>query len=126
MRWLLRRDASDRLRFAPAESPAALTRLAAAGFPAPVAAVPAHGQTVLVLAPTASGPQTLLTRSAAVLACLEALPAPWPQLAALARLIPRPLRDLAYRLVAHLRYRLARRYDACPLPAPRHRHRFLD
>ncbi len=133
MRWLLRHDACDRLRFAPAESRAACEILAAAGFPAaadadPAASDSARLQSILVLAPPADGgqPARLLTRSEAVLACLAALPAPWPQFAALARAIPRPLGDLAYSLVARLRYRLARRYDACPLPAPADRHHFLS
>ena len=35
-------------------------------------------------------------------------------------------RDLGYDLVARTRYRLFGRHDACPLPDPRHRARFLD
>ena len=42
------------------------------------------------------------------------------------RVLPRWLRDLGYDLVARTRYRLFGRYDACPLPDPRHRARFLD
>ncbi len=120
VRWLLRRDHHDRLCFAAAESSAARAILATA-----TSALPGTSESVLVLAHQDSTPR-LLARSSAVLACLSALDAPWPQLAALARLIPLPLRDLAYRLAARLRYRLARRYATCPLPPPELRHRFLD
>ena len=46
--------------------------------------------------------------------------------AAMLRVLPRWLRDPGYDLVARTRYRLFGRYDACPLPDPRHRGRFLD
>ena len=50
----------------------------------------------------------------------------WAGLAAIAGLVPRPLRDLVYRLVARIRYRTFGRYDACPLPPVGQRSRFLD
>jgi predicted DCC family thiol-disulfide oxidoreductase YuxK len=36
------------------------------------------------------------------------------------------VRDFGYGLVVGARYRLFGRYDACPLPPPQHRDRFLD
>ena len=44
----------------------------------------------------------------------------------LVQLIPRPLREWAYRLVANHRYRIFGRYDACPVPSEETRRRFLD
>ncbi len=41
------------------------------------------------------------------------------------RVIPRPVRDLAYKLVARNRYRLFGRRDACMMPTPEIRARFL-
>ncbi|MEZ6124137.1 MAG: DCC1-like thiol-disulfide oxidoreductase family protein [Planctomycetaceae bacterium] len=41
-------------------------------------------------------------------------------------LIPWPLRDLAYRLVSRIRYRLFGRHETCRLPTPDERSRFLD
>jgi predicted DCC family thiol-disulfide oxidoreductase YuxK len=41
-------------------------------------------------------------------------------------MIPRPLREWAYRLVARNRYRIFGRYDACPVPSEETRRRFLD
>lgn len=40
-------------------------------------------------------------------------------------LVPRPLRDAAYRLVARIRYRMFGKYDTCPVPPPEVRARFL-
>ncbi|MFL6466639.1 MAG: thiol-disulfide oxidoreductase DCC family protein [Pyrinomonadaceae bacterium] len=40
-------------------------------------------------------------------------------------IIPRPIRDLAYKLFAKYRYRLFGRQDACMIPTPDVRARFL-
>jgi predicted DCC family thiol-disulfide oxidoreductase YuxK len=42
------------------------------------------------------------------------------------RLVPRMMRDPAYRWLARNRYRWFGRSDACWLPAPEHAARFLD
>jgi predicted DCC family thiol-disulfide oxidoreductase YuxK len=39
--------------------------------------------------------------------------------------LPRPLRDLGYRLVARYRYRIWGRFDTCPIPTAQERERFL-
>jgi predicted DCC family thiol-disulfide oxidoreductase YuxK len=44
----------------------------------------------------------------------------------LLRLVPRPLRDWGYGVVARNRYRVFGRYDTCPLPTEDTRSRFLD
>jgi predicted DCC family thiol-disulfide oxidoreductase YuxK len=41
-------------------------------------------------------------------------------------IIPSPLRDLGYRIVSRLRYRLFGKHDACRLPSPAERAVFLD
>jgi predicted DCC family thiol-disulfide oxidoreductase YuxK len=66
-----------------------------------------------------------LTRSAAALAIARHAGGVWGVLAALARIIPRVVRDALYDLVARMRYRVFGRYDACPVPPPGHRERFL-
>lgn len=45
--------------------------------------------------------------------------------AGLMSLVPRMLRDRAYRLVARHRTKILGRYDACPIPKPAVRARFL-
>jgi predicted DCC family thiol-disulfide oxidoreductase YuxK len=44
----------------------------------------------------------------------------------MAKVVPRAVRDLVYRFVATNRYRVFGKYDACMLPDPNQRSRFLD
>jgi predicted DCC family thiol-disulfide oxidoreductase YuxK len=67
----------------------------------------------------------MLVRSDAVVALLGELPQPWPSIAAILRWLPRPLRDLGYRLIARWRYRIWGRLESCPIPASEERQRFL-
>lgn len=41
-------------------------------------------------------------------------------------LVPRPIRDWVYDWVARIRYKTFGKYDACPIPSPDQRGRFLD
>ena len=66
-----------------------------------------------------------LVRSGAVLAIADYLGWPW-RAATVFRIVPTALRDWAYDLFARHRYRLFGRYDACPLPRPEVRARFID
>jgi predicted DCC family thiol-disulfide oxidoreductase YuxK len=50
----------------------------------------------------------------------------WRLAGALLRILPRPLRDWGYGLVARNRYRLFGRSETCMLPGPENRNRFLD
>lgn len=65
-----------------------------------------------------------LTRSDAAIEITRHLVAPWSTLLLL-RSIPRPVRDLAYDLVARHRYRLFGRQHACTVVSPHQRHRFI-
>ena len=64
------------------------------------------------------------THSAAALRILRQLGAPWSWLYALI-VVPRPVRDLAYRTFAKYRYRMFGRKDECMIPTPEVRARFL-
>lgn len=66
----------------------------------------------------------LYRKSTAVLRIARRLPRPW-SLAAAALLIPRPLRDAAYGVVAAVRHRLAGRSNACDIPPPEIRERLI-
>lgn len=66
----------------------------------------------------------LLTESEAALRIAEGLGWPW-RAAGVLRLVPRPLRDGLYRLVARNRYRLFGRREQCWLPATGDRDRLL-
>jgi len=130
VQWLIAHDRHSRLRFAPSSSPALAALLARHGFlPAPAASDAAAADsgpgTILVLRAVATPAEQLFTRSTAVAVALAQLPRPWPFVARLLRLIPRPLRDLAYRLIARWRYRIWGRLSTCPVPTPEERSRFL-
>jgi predicted DCC family thiol-disulfide oxidoreductase YuxK len=71
------------------------------------------------------GPGRVLTRSDAALRIARYLGG-WWHLARVGRLVPRPLRDAAYDLVARHRHRLLAGGPACLVPGPEVRARFLD
>jgi predicted DCC family thiol-disulfide oxidoreductase YuxK len=127
IRFLLRQDRKDRLRFAPSTSPAVQELLAAHGVPSGFQNFgPGNGpDTILVLRNTGKPIEELLVRSNAILACLRVLPQPWPTFAAILRLIPRPIRESTYRFIARERYRIWGRYPTCPIPTPEERQHFL-
>lgn len=64
------------------------------------------------------------TRSTAALAIARHLRAPWRWLT-VCRVVPRVLRDVVYGLIARNRYRLFGQKEACWLPAPALKARFL-
>lgn len=68
----------------------------------------------------------LMARSDAALFVLQELGGKWRVLSAIFRILPRPLRDIAYNLVARNRYRIFGKFETCPVPDPRHRHKFFD
>ena len=63
-------------------------------------------------------------RSEAVLEVARYLGWPWKSVLAL-YVVPRAVRDWGYDLFARNRHRWFGRYDACPLPSPEQRARFL-
>lgn len=123
VRWLLRRDRADRLRFAPSQSPGVFSLLARAGFSA--SAMPGGPGTILVVRHAGTPSERVLVRSAATVALLASLPAPWPVAAAALWCLPRPVRDVAYRLVARWRHRLGGRLETCMLPGDKESGHFL-
>ncbi|HMP51033.1 MAG TPA: DCC1-like thiol-disulfide oxidoreductase family protein [Candidatus Melainabacteria bacterium] len=68
----------------------------------------------------------VLSRSDAIVHILRGLKAPMPQFATILNIIPRPLRDLGYRLVAKIRYRLFGKYDTCLLPSAGEAEKFIE
>ncbi|HYQ25190.1 thiol-disulfide oxidoreductase DCC family protein [Stenotrophomonas sp.] len=65
------------------------------------------------------------TDTDAILRVLTGLGGVW-RLAGLVRVLPRGVRDVAYRALARNRYRWFGRHDACFLPSPEQAARFLD
>jgi len=123
VRWFLKRDGKDRLRFAPSDSAQVAALLQRHGLDAATAA---EGPSSILVVLEAEGPgERVLARSEAVLALLAELPKPWPAVGGCVRLIPRSLRDVAYRLIARWRYRIWGRLESCPIPTAADRERFL-
>ncbi len=69
--------------------------------------------------------EQVFVRSAAALQIAAYLGGFWRVFLA-AYVIPRPLRDAVYDLIARYRYRFFGKHDACMLPAPEVRARFID
>jgi predicted DCC family thiol-disulfide oxidoreductase YuxK len=64
-------------------------------------------------------------KSTAVARILSRLGGLWGFLGAFLRLVPRPLRDLGYATVARWRYAIFGKREACRMPTPAERARFL-
>lgn len=129
VQFILRRDHKAIFRFAALQSPFAASVLARHGADA------ANLDTVYVIQNYNSGDEdhakphlreSLLARSDAIIFVLRQFGGIWLLGAAILRMVPRRLRDWGYNLVARTRYRIFGRYDACPLPTPETRSRFLD
>jgi predicted DCC family thiol-disulfide oxidoreductase YuxK len=112
--FILARERDHEIRFATMQSRAGQALLQAYGLPV------GDWDSVVFIEH-----RTPLERSAAALALARHLRAPWRWLRGL-RIVPRPLRDAAYDLVARRRYRWFGRRDACLVPDAATRARFLD
>jgi predicted DCC family thiol-disulfide oxidoreductase YuxK len=96
---------------------------------------PLQGTTARARLPKPPDPEALTTlvfeddgrfrvRSDAALAVIAGLGGAWRAVRIL-RLIPRPIRDAVYDWIARHRFRWFGRRDACRVPAPEERERFL-
>jgi predicted DCC family thiol-disulfide oxidoreductase YuxK len=118
VQFLLKHDRLERLRYAPLQSALGreiLGRLDIHTFP----------DGVLLLTDALRLQERLYQRSDAVAAALKLLAAPWRLLGRLVTLVPRPLREFGYGVIARLRYRILGRYDTCPLPPLNQRRKLL-
>ena len=120
VQFILQRDPAGTFRFAALQSDLAARILARHE------AQPEKLDTVYLVLNHDSPDESLLARSDAVTAVLQRLSRGWRTLGLVFSLIPRPMRDWIYRVVARRRYSIFGRYDACPLPMPEMRPRFLD
>jgi predicted DCC family thiol-disulfide oxidoreductase YuxK len=114
VQFILRRDSGARFRFASLQSAAGQELLARLG-------IDSQGiDSVVVI----EGDRWFKESDAALRVAWH-LGGPWRLLTVL-RLIPRPLRDRAYRLIARNRYRWFGKKETCWLPTPELQGRFLD
>ena len=114
------RDRQRRFRFAPLQGGTARAILARHGRDATTL------DTVIVVVDPGAPSERLLDRSAAGLRVLAGLGGGWGLVARLLGWLPSPLLDLTYRLLARNRYRLFGRLDACAVPGPEWRERFIE
>lgn len=113
VRFMLARDRAGRFRFASTSSAQGAELFAATGQDR---ARPAS----VILADDGR----LYRESDAILRAIALLGGIWRG-AIVLRIVPRPIRDWAYRAVATRRYRWFGKLDSCPLPPPEWQDRFL-
>ena len=113
VQWLLDHDPEGRLAFSPLQGETAAEIRRRGDWPT--------GLDSIVFVEQG---ERLSWRSTAAVRIARVLPWPWRGLAGL-WMVPWPLRDLGYRLVAAVRYRIWGRRDACRLPGPDEAARFL-
>lgn len=112
VKWILRRDRSGTMRFAPLDS--------------------AIGREALRRLPSLAGVDSVVLlhregawiKSTAALEVARYVGGPW-SVALLGYLVPRPWRDALYDYVARTRYARFGRAEACDLPTPETRTRFI-
>jgi predicted DCC family thiol-disulfide oxidoreductase YuxK len=118
VQFLMKHDRLDRFRYAPLQS--GLGREVLARFD-----IHTFPDGVMLLTDALTPRGRLYQRSDAVAEALPLLGGYWRLAGRVLRLLPRPLRDWGYGLVARFRYRLFGRYDTCPVPPPEQRSRVL-
>jgi predicted DCC family thiol-disulfide oxidoreductase YuxK len=110
--FAIRRDRGAKLRFAPLQGETARRMLSAADV---------ENLSTFVFYDEGSA----YRRSSAVARMLWRIGGVWRVAGALLWIIPKPLRDLGYRLVAKYRYALFGKKETCRMPSPAERERFL-
>jgi predicted DCC family thiol-disulfide oxidoreductase YuxK len=116
--FLLARDGRDRYRFASLQSELGREIVAARGGD------PDEISTIYLIEGLGSPDERVWRCGRAAVLALARLGGAWVLVHAL-RILPTALLDLGYGMVARRRYRIGGRLEACPVPPPEHRHRFL-
>ena len=116
--FLLKRDRHDRFRFASLQSDVAAQLLQRHGTDA------VDLDTVYVVIDYGKPEERLLSRSDAIIHVLQRLGGIWA-FAAAGKVLPKPLRDAFYKVVATNRYRVFGKYDVCLMPEERYKNKFL-
>ena len=117
VQWLLTHDKDDKFRFSPLQSDTALQIVSRNPLP------PGLDSIVLVLG-AGTADERVLWHSAAIFAICRELRMPWRALSWYGGL-PRAFTDFCYKLFARNRYLVWGRKEACRIPTPAERARFL-
>lgn len=118
VRFLLRRDRHDRLRFAPLQSEFAREIVLRHGGD------PDTLSTVYLVDHHGTERESVRLRGKAALYALDRLGGAW-RLVAILRFLPAFLLNIGYGVVAHFRYRLFGKHETCAIPEPSERVKFL-
>ena len=116
VQFIIDRDRKGMFRFAAIQSEVGARLLAEFGR----AAIIGEPDSVMLMEGT-----TIFTHSDAALRIARRLDGPWPILCVFL-LMPRVIRDAAYRIIARNRYRWFGRSETCRVPTPELRARFLE
>jgi predicted DCC family thiol-disulfide oxidoreductase YuxK len=111
--FVIERDKAGYFQFAPLQSPVGIELLAKHSIDS------SETDSVILVENDKA-----YTHSTAALRIARKLDGIWPMLYAFV-IVPKPIRDLAYKLFARNRYRLFGKQDACMMPTPDIRQRFL-
>jgi predicted DCC family thiol-disulfide oxidoreductase YuxK len=120
VQFILKRDSRDQFRFAALQSEFAHPLLIKHNVNTEVL------ESICLVLDYGLPTERIQMRSTAVISILRRLGAFWRSSAILLSIVPLPLRDWAYNLVAKYRYRVFGKYDTCPFPQASDRHKFLD
>ena len=120
VQFLLRHDRRRSFRFAPLQGAFAARALGRHG-----PALATTLSTIVLLESPETPAERVRFRSDAVLAILVGLGGAW-RFFALLRMVPRPVRDAVYALVARVRHRIFGKLGSCAIPPDAGPERFLD
>jgi predicted DCC family thiol-disulfide oxidoreductase YuxK len=119
IQFVLKRDFHDAFRFASLQSDFAVSLLRKHGL------TPEALDTMYLVLDHNEVSERLLARSDAALEVARRLGGIWRALSKL-KLLPKFFRNFIYNRIARNRYQIFGKYDACPLPTPEQRTKFLD
>jgi predicted DCC family thiol-disulfide oxidoreductase YuxK len=119
IQFILPRDRKDRFRFAALQGAIGQSALDVHRKPKE------RFDTFYLLLDEGTPRERLLEKSTAALAVLRSLGGAWSVLGTALWIIPRPLRDAAYEFIASHRYGWFGKSDACAIPKPEWRHKFV-
>jgi predicted DCC family thiol-disulfide oxidoreductase YuxK len=119
VQFLLKHDRQDRFRFASLQSDFAVNLLKRHGID------PTTLDTVYAVVNHDEANEQLLAKSDAFLLFGKVLGGIW-NVVRLGRIMPRPVRNWLYDLVAANRYRVFGKSESCVLPDPAYKHKFLE
>jgi len=120
VRWMLRHDPQQRLLFAPQQQPLGVAVFARHALDA------RQTDSAVLVRHFGEVAECVDLRSDAILGCLRVLGGGWAVLAAIARLVPRSLRDGVYNWFTRNRHRLFAQGELCTLPTVDEQARFHD